>query len=159
MCTLERYNLPIVTDESILGFFGDYRFLSNFHLCDIDVDGIVYPSTEHAYMAMKSSDRNVRLQFSVDANTVLTPKEARALGQKIKIVSNWKDIKVHIMYIANKAKYTTHLQLKEQLLSTGDRYLEETNWWHDTFWGVDVRTKVGQNNLGKVLMQIRSELT
>jgi ribA/ribD-fused uncharacterized protein len=158
MCTLERYNLPIVTEEIILGFFGEYRFLSNFHLCDIEVDGIVYPSTEHAYMAMKSSDRNVRLQFSVDANTVLTPKEARALGQKIKIVSNWNDIKVHIMYIANKAKYTTHLPLKEQLLLTGNRYLEETNWWHDTFWGVDVKTKVGQNNLGKVLMQIRSEL-
>ena len=158
MCTLERYNLPIVTVESILGFFGEYRFLSNFHLCDIEVDGIVYPSTEHAYMAMKSSDRNVRLQFSVDANTVLTPKEARALGQKIKIVGNWNDIKVHIMYIVNKAKYTTHLPLKEQLLSTGDRYLEETNWWYDTFWGVDVRTKEGQNNLGKVLMRIRSEL-
>jgi predicted NAD-dependent protein-ADP-ribosyltransferase YbiA (DUF1768 family) len=37
--------------------------------------------------------------------------------------------------------------------------MEETNWWGDKFWGVH-RTSlseqgVGENNLGKLLMDIR----
>ena len=34
-----------------------------------------------------------------------------------------------------------------------DRYIEETNHWSDIFWSVD-----GENNLGKILMGIRSKI-
>ena len=55
-----------------------------------------------------------------------------------------------------KQKFTKHKDLKEKLLATGDAYLEETNHWHDTFWGV-CKGK-GQNHLGKILMEVREEL-
>jgi predicted NAD-dependent protein-ADP-ribosyltransferase YbiA (DUF1768 family) len=42
------------------------------------------------------------------------------------------------------------------LLETGDAELVEGNWWDDTFWGVC--NGVGQNNLGKILMDTRREL-
>jgi predicted NAD-dependent protein-ADP-ribosyltransferase YbiA (DUF1768 family) len=48
--------------------------------------------------------------------------------------------------------------LKSRLLNTGDSELIEGNWWGDKFWGVDERTGVGKNNLGKILMEIREEL-
>ena len=40
------------------------------------------------------------------------------------------------------------------LLSTGDKYLEETNHWKDTYYGVC--DGVGKNVLGKILMSVRN---
>jgi predicted NAD-dependent protein-ADP-ribosyltransferase YbiA (DUF1768 family) len=31
------------------------------------------------------------------------------------------------------------------------------NTWSDTFWGVDLKTGKGDNNLGKLIMKIRKE--
>jgi hypothetical protein len=39
----------------IHGFFGDYRWLSNFHSCPVYFDGLLYPSSENAYQAAKLS--------------------------------------------------------------------------------------------------------
>ena len=43
--------------------------------------------------------------------------------------------------------------LRSQLLATEDAYLEETNHWGDTYWGVC--KGVGENMLGKILMMAR----
>jgi hypothetical protein len=42
------------------------------------------------------------------------------------------------------------------LLATKGHDLAEGNWWGDTFWGTCKGT--GHNHLGKILMDIRSEL-
>lgn len=55
-------------------------------------------------------------------------------------------------------KFYKHQHLKDQLLETGDRYLEETNDWADSYWGVDTK-KGGENNLGQILMEIRQIFT
>ena len=57
-----------------------------------------------------------------------------------------------------RAKFTQNEDLKWRLIATGDAYLEEGNTWHDTCWGVDAKTGVGENHLGKILMKVRSEL-
>ena len=57
-----------------------------------------------------------------------------------------------------RAKFTQNQELKQQLIGTGDAYLEEGNTWHDTCWGVDLKTGEGQNHLGKILMKVRQEL-
>jgi len=44
-----------------------------------------------------------------------------------------------------------------QLSRTQDRYLEETNWWDDTFWGKNLAGE-GDNNLEKMIMVIRASL-
>lgn len=48
------------------------------------------------------------------------------------------------------------------LLSTGDEYLIEGNFWHDNFWG-DCRCrkckdKEGENRLGLLTMKVRDSL-
>lgn len=54
----------IVHDENnVKGFFGDYRFLSNFHMAPVWYESILYPSTEHAYQAAKTLDESVRMEF------------------------------------------------------------------------------------------------
>jgi hypothetical protein len=42
------------------------------------------------------------------------------------------------------------------LLDTSDKVLIEENNWNDTFWGVC--NGVGENNLGRLLMQVRGEI-
>jgi len=46
--------------------------------------------------------------------------------------------------------------LRKKLLATGNATLIEGNTWGDTYWGV-CKGK-GQNKLGKLLMELRSEL-
>ncbi len=55
-------------------------------------------------------------------------------------------------------KFTRNPQLREMLLATGDKYLEETNHWGDKYWGVDYKTGVGFNKLGVILMDVRDRL-
>jgi hypothetical protein len=47
-------------------------------------------------------------------------------------------------------------RLKPRLLSTGEQYLAEINWWGVTFWGIC--NGRGLNQLGKLSMKVRSRL-
>lgn len=48
----------IVHDEhTIKGFFGDYRWLSNFGQAQVQLDGVTYPSVEVAYQAAKHAPK------------------------------------------------------------------------------------------------------
>lgn len=45
-------------------FTGDYMFLSNFSRWPCYYDGIIYPTSEHAFQAAKSLDYGERLNIS-----------------------------------------------------------------------------------------------
>jgi len=140
-----------MTQQGIFGFFGPYRFLSNFHFVDVELDGVVYRTTEHAYQAAKTIDPEIRERFQ----RLTAPRDARRLGQQIEIRPDWESVKYEVMYDLNLQKFSKGPLLWD-LLMTGDSYLEETNTWGDQYWGVC--NGKGQNNLGKILMAIRSEL-
>lgn len=135
-------------DVNVKGFFGEYRFLSNFHVAPVYFEGILYPSTEHAYQAAKTLDQNIRLEF-----LSLTCNEAKNKGQTLEIREDWEVVKYEVMFAVVFDKFTRHPDLKQKLLLTGEKYLEETNHWKDVYWGVcDGK---GKNTLGDILMQIR----
>jgi predicted NAD-dependent protein-ADP-ribosyltransferase YbiA (DUF1768 family) len=53
-------------------------------------------------------------------------------------------------------KFTRNAELRDKLMATNPKHLEEANRHGDTFWGtVD---GVGENNLGVLLMEIRAAL-
>jgi ribA/ribD-fused uncharacterized protein len=133
-------------------FTGDHDFLSNFHPSPIEVDGILYPTVEHAFQAAKTDDADEKRAVAEAA----TPGSAKRKGKKVQLRSDWEQVKVGIMEDFVRLKFTTHADLREQLLATGEAELVEGNNWNDTFWGV-CRGK-GRNELGKVLMKVRSEL-
>ena len=138
-------------DKNVKGFFGPYRFLSNFQVAPVIYEGVNYPSTEAAYQAAKSLDPEIRKQF-----TNLNPSESKKLGQKIKVRSDWEDVKYKVMLDICTSKFTIHSDLREALISTDGKYLEETNHWMDFTWGVC--NGKGTNWLGKILMKIREDL-
>jgi len=134
-------------------FTGDHDFLSNFHPSPVEVDGILYPTVEHAFQAAKTSDPDEKQALAETA----TPGSAKRLGRKVQLRPDCEEVKVGIMEELVRLKFTTHANLREQLLATGDAELVEGNNWNDRFWGV-CRGK-GQNQLGLILMKVRSELS
>ena len=135
----------------ITKFEGKYSFLSNFYLSPIIVYGEHYPSVEHAFQALKSSNIDDRNKIAKLAD----PAQAKKAGRKLPLRSDWKTVKVDVMRKCLKSKFSNP-QLRQMLLDTGDEELVEGNTWNDTFWGV-CRGQ-GQNMLGKLLMEIREEL-
>jgi len=137
----------------VLGFFGNYRFLSNFHVCKFMWHGIEWTSSEHAYQAIKLKDKDKMLKFS----KLSTPKDAKIAGGLIPIRDDWEEVKYTFMYLIVKAKFGQNPDLADLLLATGNAYLEETNTWHDQVWGVCGGK--GKNWLGDILMKVRHEIT
>jgi ribA/ribD-fused uncharacterized protein len=151
-----------VTEGAIYGFFKEHRFLSNFHVCSIVYEDIEYTSTEAAYQAAKIYYPESKLKTNVERGRIaaMTPseskKETHMESFKAMIRPDWDNVKLDVMYVINKYKFTQHPELREMLLETGDKYLEETNWWGDIFWGVC--NGEGENQLGMMLMRIRNEI-
>lgn len=134
-------------------FRGEKGFLSNFFDAPIEYKGIKYPSSEVAYQAQKCGSEAEKRRFSGLSST-----EAKKLSHSIKVRPTWNNEKVGIMTEIIREKFTQHPELAEKLLATGDERLVEMNDWGDKFWGVDSNGD-GDNMLGKILMQIRDELS
>lgn len=143
-----------VTDTEILGFFEDYRFLSNYHVADVYYNGELYPSTEHAYQAAKFLNADFRKQFM---DPTMTCGKSRKLGQTKNefFDPQWDEHKYDVMLKVVFDKFERHLDLREKLLATGDKTLVELNHWGDVYWGVDFRSGIGESNLGNILMAVR----
>ena len=147
----EKFEGVVHDAKNIAGFVEEYRWLSNYFLCRVAWEGRVYGSAEAAYQSGKyaAADR--------DVFTRLDPDSARKFPRTKPYDSEaWETRKERTMREVVWAKFSQNPELAEQLLATGDRYLEETNWWGDITWGV-YRGK-GQNLLGKILMDVRARL-
>lgn len=134
-------------------FEKEYRWLSNFTPCTIILGGITYPSVEHAYMSAKSNDVRWYLKCA-DEN--IKPGKIKKMSKDIFLVENWDSIKVEVMRECLNQKFSQE-PFKTMLLETGDAYIQEGNFWGDKFWGVDLETGEGENNLGKLIMEIREK--
>jgi len=128
------------------------RWLSNFWKCHVYYEGIDYPSSEHAYQASKAYNLDDR-ELVAKART---PGDAKRMGKNLRIRVGWDAIKIRIMKEIVLAKFTQNVDLGKQLIETGDQELIEGNTWDDTFWGVC--NGVGENHLGKILMEVRDRL-
>lgn len=128
-------------------FSGDYRWLSNFWLCPIVLGDYVYPSTENAYQAAKYPKAE-RQQF-----TTCSPAMAKKLGQRIEPPKSWDAEKLRVMRKVVEQKFRKNTFNALLLRDTLDQEIIEGNTWGDTFWGVC--DGVGDNNLGKILMEVR----
>lgn len=132
-------------------FSGDFAFLSNFFDSPFEHEGIVYPTNEHFFQAMKTLDRDKRVQIAA----ARTPGLAKRMGRTLHLRPDWEDIKEDIMLQGLRLKFSKR-RLKEMLLDTGDEELIEGNNWGDRFWGQC--NGEGLNVLGQLLMKVREEL-
>lgn len=136
-------------------FQGEYRWLSNFTKVNITIDGVTFPSIEHAYVSMKIEDNPDWIKFCSNPN-VTSGQIKRACRDK-QIREDWEEIKLEVMELLCRIKFNKE-PFKTYLLSTGDKEIQEGNKWNDTFWGICLKTGIGENHLGKIIMKIRKEL-
>ena len=158
----EKWKSYILWSEiSIKGFFGenDYRFLSNFELCNVYYRGVLFPSSENAYQAAKNDPKEwSKFQTCAPATSKNLWKDCISAYKR----KEWDEAKYDIMLEVVFNKFSQNPDLKKKLLNTKNKYLEETLHWHDNFWGNCVCDKckniTGQNNLGTILMKVREVL-
>lgn len=144
--------------SKITSFKDEYRFLSNFYQSPVTLDGLTYPNAEAAFQAQKCEKEEDKVKYTLVKNPVV----AKRMGKKEpNLPENWRDISYGIMLEVVRAKFSLS-ETKEKLLATGDAELVEGNNHHDNLWGDCIcprcASKVGQNRLGKILMQVREEL-
>jgi len=140
-------------------FANEYEQLSNFYPVIIKFNNINFPTVEHAFVASKS----IKPEFWYKISKLKSDQagKAKLMGRKIYLRKDWDLIKIARMKNFLLQKFSQN-QFKEFILSTGDAKLIEGNYWHDNYWG-DCKCKkckkiIGQNQLGKLLMTIRSLL-
>jgi ribA/ribD-fused uncharacterized protein len=144
-------------EKNIKGFFGPFAFLSNFHPCLVCHDALPFMSSEHAYMFSKldlEKYTNVELNKLHHQINEMSCKDVKKWGKTVSLRPDWETVKYDTMASIVFDKFYRNLELREKLLATGDKYLEEKNFWLDVYWGVDYKLG-GQNNLGKILMKTR----
>ena len=136
----------------ISSFRGEYAFLSNFYQCEVEFAGLKYHSSEAAYQACKTLDESERFKLT----RLWEARRAKNLGRKLTLRSDWNDVKIGFMREVLRSKFYQNKDLAEELLDTKQEELVEGNNWKDTFWGVC--KEQGENHLGKLLMELRSEI-
>lgn len=132
-------------------FEGSFRWLSNFYPCDVPYEDMIYPSAEHAFVAAKTLNQELRIKIQ----DIETPGWAKAFGRKLVLREDWESIRINEMRKIVTAKFNYNPWLMNKLLDTAPHELIEGNYWNDRFWGKDL-AGYGENNLGKILMEIRN---
>lgn len=136
--------------EPITSFSGEFVWLSNFYPARVQYAGLTYPTVENAYQAAKLLDPGVRIPF-----TRCTPREAKRMGGRFMIRSDWEDLRLAIMEQLIRQKFADEY-LRKRLCRTRGRQLIEGNNWGDRFWGMC--NGVGENHLGIILMRVREDV-
>ncbi len=126
----------------------DYRFLGNFYECDIEMDGMVYPSLEHAFQASKTFNQLDRAAIR-DATSARAAKRA---GRTVTLKHDWDNVRVDVMRQLLEKKFQVK-ELRRKLLATKNAELISGG---DAFWGK--KDGSGQNHLGNMLTEIRNSL-
>ena len=137
----------------INSFRGEYWWLSNFWPCQVYLDGDSYNSVEAAYVAAKTVIPELRQQIQ----RIKRPGDVKRFGRTLPLRSDWEQVKVPIMLYLLQQKFVKGSELGDKLIATKPHEIVEGNTWGDTFWGVS--RGQGLNTLGKLLMQVRDEIS
>lgn len=153
-----RERPEIIQNETMIkGFFGKYRWLSSFGPAHLELDGTQYPSIEVAYQAAKWRPEDRQVFQGMTGEQAITYNRQYAPNRYT--AEQWDEVKLLVMtqLVIQKFCPVANPDNTERLLDTGGRYLEETNWWGDTFWGKNLQGE-GENHLGRILMATRQWL-
>lgn len=131
-----------------------YGAFSNFSRHSFELDGLIWPTSEHYFQAQKFEDDEYREKIRSTPSPMIAARLGRS--RKVPIRFDWEERKDEFMYRAVLAKFQAHSDLKQLLLSTGqEEIIEKTT--RDYYWGCGANG-TGKNMLGRILMQVREEL-
>jgi hypothetical protein len=134
-----------------------YGCFSNFSPHPIQLDGLYWPTVEHYYQSQKFVGTEDELLIPV-IRGVPTPMDAATLGRDRtrKLRRDWEQVKQQVMWQGVLTKFLTYGDIQVILLDTGEELIVEDSPT-DYYWGCG-QDKTGQNQLGKILMNVRQEI-
>jgi hypothetical protein len=148
-------NHGLDTDTRICFYEQDFYVLSNFSSFTLQWKGFRFDTSEAVYHWEKfPSFPQIQLSIRLAPSAHVAFKIAERDKEFRR--TDWDLIKVDIMKEILREKAHQHEYVRRKLLATGDRELVE-NSWRDDFWGWGPN-KDGRNQLGKLWMEIRSEI-
>ena len=154
-----------ITDKHVFFWNGIY---SQWHKSLMTIDKIVYNSCEQYMMHQKAllfGDSEIAELIMNESN----PKEQKKYGRMIKGFDKaaWDKNCLAIVYEGNLAKFTQNAELREQMISTGNRIFVEASPF-DTIWGIGLAEDAegidnpsywqGLNLLGQALTLVKTKL-
>jgi len=129
-----------------------HGWLSNFYPSKFKYSGTVMPTNEHFYQSQKAA----MIEFENWIAQAPNPYHAMLAGRNLRAKKgerhgDWDSRKLEVMREGLRRKFAIP-DLRAKLLATRDMPIHEDNPT-DMFWGVK-----GEDWLGKLLMQVRSEI-
>lgn len=132
---------------------GPYRCFSNFYQpVKFTYNGMDWNCSEQAFMYYKSLDPTYQKSIRRSSD----PYHIKRLGRNVVLRPHWDTIKYPIMCDVVLAKFSQNDELKEILLSTGDKPIHED--CKDEWWGGGPNFPAGRDWLGKALVLARQTL-
>jgi ribA/ribD-fused uncharacterized protein len=151
----------VATGETIYfnaGKLEPYKEFDNRFPAKFTVNGVEWPSVEHYYQAMKFPELP---EFQEQIRSAPTATAAAKLGKAKDpakpIRADWKTAREAIMREAVTAKLDQNPAIMQLLVNTYPKPIVFADG-ADAFWGYG-RTKMGQNKLGTLLVDIRNSHT
>lgn len=141
------------SSERITFYELKFYMFSNFSAFAVEFDQRLWPTSEHAYQAMKFMDFDIQEAIRAERSAHTAMKLAQSMPEKYR--ENWDRDKVEWMEQICRAKLQQHEYIQRKLMETGDRELIESSPI-DSFWGWGPN-KDGANHLGHVWMTLRDE--
>jgi ribA/ribD-fused uncharacterized protein len=125
---------------------GGHPYLANDYPAPITIAEGTFPTVEHAYWALATTDHEARGKLAAAS----TGWELRKIGQSIPLRPDWNVVRLAVMLRLVREKFRQHPDLAEALLATGDgRLINGVDL--SQYWG-------GRNWLGRMLEIVRAEL-
>ncbi|NBO60468.1 MAG: NADAR family protein [Flavobacteriia bacterium] len=138
--------------------FEAYKEFDNRFPIQFTVDGVNWPSVEHYYQAMKFPELpEFQEQIRLAPSAATAAKLGKTKDPSKPIRGDWKEKRESILQTALVAKFDQNPALDKMLIDTYPRPLVFADA-NDAFWGYG-RTKMGQNKLGTLLMNLRNSKT
>lgn len=131
--------------------YGEFSSFADF---PIELDGKIWPTSEHFFQAQKFAGTEHEEAVRLAASPMIAARMGRERSRPFR--RDWEHVRDDVMRRAVRAKFTQHPSLRALLLSTGSAQLIE-HTRNDDYWA-DGGDGSGKNMLGVILMEIREEL-
>jgi len=141
-------------DSLYLSMSDELELLSRTSLHSIKLEDKEWPSVEHYYQAMKFEDAPYQEKIRLSS----TVEQAAKLGKSWlkKKRPDLKQVRTTLMTRAIYIKCKTYSEVQNRLLEITEKKIVENSQF-DYFWGCG-RDHRGENQFGKVLMNVREKL-
>ncbi|HEY1835820.1 MAG TPA: NADAR family protein [Candidatus Saccharimonadales bacterium] len=151
-----KQQLSYESDDTVYFFVHAFDPLNNWSAHAVEIWGKKFPTVEHAFQYRKFTETAPEIAAKILAAP--SPWSAMRIGRQHAAQQrlDWREVNVPLMTEIAKAKFIQNEDALECLLATGAKRIVENSPFSN-FWGCGADGK-GQNQMGKILKQIRDEL-